>query len=105
MNYSIIISNEEFNSTLTTINITNGYLIIQGINIAKINRATISLLKLNVSILSKEIGKLHTKLNLTKRTIDIYFEPTSSFLNKYKIILKYFKKQKDGRLKYEYKLF
>ena len=100
--YDIIISGEKFTSHLLGFNLENAVLYVQDVNIAKLNKVNISLSGIDIS--SKEIGYAYTFIDIGTKSFIVNFEPTKTFIKKYKIVLKYFKKQKNGVYKYEYKL-
>jgi len=101
--YDVIISNEKFSSSILGFSLENASLYIKGVNVATLNKVNISLYKIDV--LSKKIGYAKTSINFENRSIGIDLKPEKEFVKKYKIIKKYFKKQKNGVYKYEYKLF
>ncbi len=101
--YDVIISDEKFKSNIDGIELEDAIIYIKGVNIAKLDKVNISLFGIDVS--SKSIGEAYTSLDIDNRSLVVNFEPTKTFINKYKIVLKYFEKQKDGTFKYEYKLF
>jgi hypothetical protein len=101
--YDVIISDEKFISTLFGFQLQNALVYVKGVNIATLNNVQISLSGINIS--SKEIGIVFSNINIQNRSIVLHFEPTRTFIKKYKIVLKYFQKQKRGVYQYEYKLF
>lgn len=101
--YDIILSNEKFTSQLFGFRLKDATLHIKGVYISSLENVDVSFL--GVDILSKEIGSATTSVNINTQSIVINFKPTKNFIKKYKIILKYFKKQKMGVYQYEYKLF
>lgn len=100
--YNVVISNEEFSSQLLGFTLKDASLYVNDVNIAKLNNVRLSLN--NINITSKEIGDAKATVDVMNQSINVYFEPTKTFIKKYKIVLKYFKKQQDGVYKYEYKL-
>jgi len=102
--YNVILSNEKFISHTFGFDIKDAKIFIEGVNIATIDNLDISLFK-GIKISSKDIGYAFTSCDFAKHSIIIFFDPTKTFLKKYKIIEKYFTKDKKGRFKYEYKLF
>ncbi len=101
--YDLVISDEDFISTPLGFKLEHASLYVKGVNIASLETVNISLNGLNAS--SKEMGYAYTQIDAANKSIIVNFEPTKTFIKKYKIALKYFKKQKDGVYKYEYKLF
>jgi len=101
--YDIIISNEKFTSQLFGFRLQDATLHIKGIYISSLEDVNVSFL--GVDVLSKEIGYATTTVNINTQSIIINFKPTQHFIQKYKIILKNFKKQKMGVYQYAYKLF
>jgi hypothetical protein len=101
--YDLIISDEKFISTLTGFELRDAKIYVKGVDIATVKSLKVSLG--GVDIVSKDIGVAHTKVDMAKKSIVVNFKPTRSFVNKYQIVLKYFKKQKNGDYSYEYKLF
>jgi hypothetical protein len=102
--HNVILSNEKFTSLLFGFKLEDALLYVNGVNIAKLDKVDISFFK-GISILSKSIGVAKTGINIANKSVVINFEPTKTFIKKYKIALKYFKKEKDGVYRYEYKLF
>jgi hypothetical protein len=101
--YDIVISNETFISDMFGFRLENAFVYVKGVNIASLDKVNVSFS--GVSILSKEIGKAMTLIDIENKSLVIDFEPTKNFIREYKMVLKYFKKQKNGVYKYEYKLF
>ncbi len=108
LKYDVVLSNEIITSSTFELKIENAILYIKGINIAKIDEINISYN--GIDTLSKEIGYANVHIDIIKQSIIINFEPTKMFIGKYKMVLKYFKKQNldsttTGVYQYEYKLF
>lgn len=101
--HEIIISDEKFTSSLTNFEFVDANLYIKGVNIALLNKVNLSLDGLNIS--SKEIGNVSTSFDIDTRSIVIDFNPTKVFIKDYKTVLKQFKKEKNGKYRYEYVLF
>ncbi len=101
--YDVIISNEKFSFSMLGFTLEDATLYIKGVNVATLNKVNISLYKIDVE--SENIGYAKTSINFENRSIGIDLKPKKEFIKKYKIIKKYFKKQKNGVYKYEYKLF
>ncbi len=99
----VVISNEIFEQTLFGFTLTDAQLYVKGVNITTLENIDISLK--GIRILSKDIGKAYTQLDVATQSIIIYFEPTQTSIRKYKIMLKNFTKVEKGKYKYEYKLF
>ena len=101
--YDIVLSDELFKSTLIGFSLKNANLYVKGVKITKLDSVNISLL--GAHVFSKEVGSLYTKLDVDAKNLVIYFNPTKKFIKEYRIVLKYLQKQKNGKYKYEYKLF
>ena len=101
--YDVIISNEKFTSNLFGFELDDAKIYAKEVNVASLQNIDVSFGEIDIK--SKEIGNSKATLDILNQSIIINFEPTKTFISKYKIVLKYFKKQKNGVYKYEYKLF
>jgi hypothetical protein len=101
--HDIIISNEKFKKNFIGFTLSDAKVFVKGVDIATLNKVNISLF--NASIVSKDIGNSNIKFDIIGLKVIIDFIPTKIFIKKYQMIKKYFKKQKDGSLRYEYELF
>jgi hypothetical protein len=102
--YDVILSNETLSSNISGLYIKDASLYVQGVNIALLNKISLTFGGVNIS--SKDIGLVFTSVDINNHSIILNFKPTQTFIRKYKkMILKYFKKDKKGVYKYEYKLF
>jgi|GEM_PF-4580544 len=101
--HEIVISNEKFNSKLYNFEFKDANLYIKGVDVALLNKVNLSIDGLNIS--SKEIGNVSTSFDLETKSIVINFNPTKAFIKEYKTALKYFKKEKNGKYRYNYELF
>ncbi len=102
--YDVVIFDEQFKSKLFGFELTNGSLNIKDVNIAILDKVDVSIIN-GIIIKSKEIGLVNVKLDINTQNIVVDFQPTQTFRQKYKMALKYFKKLKNGDLRYEYELF
>lgn len=101
--HEIVISDEKFSSNLFNFEFTDATLYIKGVDIALLNKVNLSLDGLNIR--SKEIGNLNSSFDLDTKSIVINFNPTKAFVRDYKSVLKQFKKEKNGKYRYNYELF
>lgn len=100
--YDVVISDEKFIPNLFGFKLEDAELHVKGVNIAKLNSVDISLS--GASVFSKDIGRANAYISIDNQSVVIDFEPTKTFIKKYKVALKYFKKLERGKYKYEYKL-
>ncbi|MEA3498623.1 MAG: hypothetical protein U9R16_06135 [Campylobacterota bacterium] len=101
--YDVIISDEKFKSSMFGFTLNDASLYFKGVDLATLDKVNISFSKIDIS--SKELGYAKTSFDIFNRSVTVDFEPTRTFIKKYKIIKKYFKKQENGVYRYEYKLF
>jgi len=101
--YDVIISNEKFTSNLFGFELDDAKIYAKEVNVASLQNIDVSFGEIDIK--SKEIGNSKATLDILNQSIIINFEPTKTFIGKYKIVLKYFKRQRNGVYKYEYKLF
>jgi len=101
--YEIVISGEQFSSSLFGFKVEDGVLYVKGIRIASFAQLSFALDGIDFS--SKEVGHVVSSFSIKNKSIIINFEPTKTFISQYKMVLKYFTRQTTGVYKYEYKLF
>lgn len=101
--YHIVVSHEKFINTKFGFNLEKASLYLKGINIASLDNVTVVLN--SVEIVSQELGTVNGQLNIFSQSVNIQFKPTLIFLTKYRTLLQYLTKQKNGVYEYEYKLF